>query len=240
MVDHRDLRRARGPDRSEERHAVEHVDQAVRGSEAAPDLVEDGRGPDTDPPAPPNDAGPRATGLDREARDGAGAEGHLESGRREVVAEVRDVHLRPARLRVVEIPERQDVDAADPGAVGPLGHLRVDGGLLGISRDGAHGGATTSEVARCGPHRRVPNVPTPVDALTDALPPVGPARALVIPMCDEVARIERTLSALAASSLALDDLELVLVDDGSADDTVAVATAAAASLGCTRGCSSSG
>ncbi len=50
-------------------------------------------------------------------------------------------------------------------------------------------------------------------------------------MCDEVARIERTLSALAASSLALDDLELVLVDDGSADDTVAVAVAAAASLG---------
>jgi dolichyl-phosphate beta-glucosyltransferase len=50
-------------------------------------------------------------------------------------------------------------------------------------------------------------------------------------MYNEVARIERTLHAIAGSPLAVDDLELVLVDDGSVDRTAAVAEEAAGALG---------
>jgi SAM-dependent methyltransferase len=50
-------------------------------------------------------------------------------------------------------------------------------------------------------------------------------------MCNEVARIERSLSLIAGSSLAGSGLELVLVDDGSEDRTVEVATQAAEDLG---------
>jgi dolichyl-phosphate beta-glucosyltransferase len=70
-----------------------------------------------------------------------------------------------------------------------------------------------------------------VDALIDAPGAIGPARALVIPMYNEVARIERTLETLAASPLVVGDLELVLVDDGSTDGTVEVASRAATRLG---------
>jgi SAM-dependent methyltransferase len=70
-----------------------------------------------------------------------------------------------------------------------------------------------------------------VDAPTDAIPAVGPARALVIPMHDEVGRIERSLTLLAGSPLGVGDVELVLVDDGSDDATADVARATAARLG---------
>jgi dolichyl-phosphate beta-glucosyltransferase len=70
-----------------------------------------------------------------------------------------------------------------------------------------------------------------VDALIDAPEAVGPARALVIPMFNEVGRIERTLETLAGSPLVVGELELVLVDDGSTDGTVEVAGRAATRLG---------
>jgi SAM-dependent methyltransferase len=70
-----------------------------------------------------------------------------------------------------------------------------------------------------------------VDALIDAPSAIGPARALVIPMCNEVARIERSLATIAASPLNAGDLELVLVDDGSIDRTATVAAEAAHRLG---------
>lgn len=70
-----------------------------------------------------------------------------------------------------------------------------------------------------------------MDALIDGPDAVGPARALVIPMFNEVARIERTLETLSTSPLVVGDLELVLVDDGSTDRTVEVATRGAAALG---------
>jgi dolichyl-phosphate beta-glucosyltransferase len=117
---------------------------------------------------------------------------------------------------MVQVPERQHVDVPHPRALGALRDGPVDRGALEVGGGGAHGDAILA---------------TPVASLNDAAAPVGPARALVIPMCNEVARIEPTLAALAASPLAVDDLELVLVDDGSVDDTVAVATAAAARLG---------
>jgi glycosyltransferase involved in cell wall biosynthesis len=70
-----------------------------------------------------------------------------------------------------------------------------------------------------------------VDAPTDGHGSIGPARALIIPMCNESARIEPTLRAIADASLAAGDLELVLVDDGSRDGTVGVAREVAARLG---------
>jgi dolichyl-phosphate beta-glucosyltransferase len=70
-----------------------------------------------------------------------------------------------------------------------------------------------------------------VDAPTDAPAALGPARALIVPMRDEVARIERSLDLLAGSPLGVGDLELVLVDDGSVDGTAEVARSIAARLG---------
>jgi len=54
------------------------------------------------------------------------------------------------------------------------------------------------------------------------------ARTLVIPMYREAARIAGTIHALAASPLDRPGTEIILVDDGSDDDTVAVARAALA------------
>src|SRR2546427_674290 len=54
------------------------------------------------------------------------------------------------------------------------------------------------------------------------------ARTLVIPMCREAPRIAGTIHTLAASSLNHPGTEIILVDDGSDDDTVAVARAALA------------
>src|SRR5207245_8790620 len=51
---------------------------------------------------------------------------------------------------------------------------------------------------------------------------------LVIPMYREAPRIARTIHTLAASSLDHPGTEIILVDDGSDDDTVAVARAAVA------------
>ena len=56
----------------------------------------------------------------------------------------------------------------------------------------------------------------------------GPSLTLVIPMFRESARITSTLEQLNAAGLA--DIRLVLVDDGSSDDTVAVATKCIARL----------
>ena len=57
----------------------------------------------------------------------------------------------------------------------------------------------------------------------------GPALTLVVPMFCEAARIERSLSLLAAAGL--DGIRLVLVDDGSTDATVTVAQACITRLG---------
>jgi len=54
------------------------------------------------------------------------------------------------------------------------------------------------------------------------------ARTLVIPMYREAPRIAGTIHTLAASSLNHPGTEIILVDDGSEDDTVAVARAALA------------
>ena len=54
------------------------------------------------------------------------------------------------------------------------------------------------------------------------------ARTLVIPMYREAPRIAGTIHTLAASSLSHPGTEIILVDDGSDDDTVAVARAALA------------
>ena len=54
--------------------------------------------------------------------------------------------------------------------------------------------------------------------------PTIPTRSLVIPMFDEQARIGDSIDVLAASGL-VDDVELVLVDDGSSDGTAEVAEA---------------
>jgi dolichyl-phosphate beta-glucosyltransferase len=54
------------------------------------------------------------------------------------------------------------------------------------------------------------------------------ARTLVIPMYREAPRIARTIHTLAPSFLNHPDTEIILVDDGSDDDTVAVARAALA------------
>lgn len=48
-------------------------------------------------------------------------------------------------------------------------------------------------------------------------------RSLIIPMFDESSRIEKSLRALAASSVHAPNTELLLVDDGSSDDTAAIA-----------------
>ena len=56
-------------------------------------------------------------------------------------------------------------------------------------------------------------------------------RSLIIPMFDESMRIESSLRALAASPLHAPDTEILLVDDGSADDTPAVAERLIAELG---------
>src|SRR3989475_5080422 len=54
------------------------------------------------------------------------------------------------------------------------------------------------------------------------------ARTLVIPMYREAPRIAGTIHTLAASSLNHPGTEIILVDDGSDDDTVAVTRAALA------------
>jgi dolichyl-phosphate beta-glucosyltransferase len=91
--------------------------------------------------------------------------------------------------------------------------------------------AARSAIARWTAPGTIPNLRTPMDEPTDALRPPVAGRALIVPMRDEVARIERSLATLAASSLGTDDLELVLVDDGSVDATASVARRAAARLG---------
>jgi dolichyl-phosphate beta-glucosyltransferase len=58
-------------------------------------------------------------------------------------------------------------------------------------------------------------------------------RSLVIPMYEEVGRIETTLATLAGSEL-MHDLELVLVDDGSRDGTARIARRMTSRLGLTR------
>lgn len=68
-------------------------------------------------------------------------------------------------------------------------------------------------------------------APTYASAPRGPVRSLIIPMRDEVGRIERSLAVLAGSPLAAGGLEIVMVDDGSRDGTPGVARAAAERLG---------
>lgn len=60
---------------------------------------------------------------------------------------------------------------------------------------------------------------------------VAPRRSLVIPMYDEAERIGSTLAVLAASALAGDDYEILLVDDGSIDGTADIADKAIADLG---------
>jgi SAM-dependent methyltransferase len=70
-----------------------------------------------------------------------------------------------------------------------------------------------------------------VEPPTDAPRLREAGRALIVPMRDEVARIERSLATLATSSLGSSDLEVVLVDDGSVDGTADVARNAAARLG---------
>jgi dolichyl-phosphate beta-glucosyltransferase len=69
-----------------------------------------------------------------------------------------------------------------------------------------------------------------VTAPTHAPAVLGPERSLIIPMRNEVGRIERSLSVLAGSPLATGGLEIVMVDDGSDDGTPAVARAAAQRL----------
>jgi glycosyltransferase involved in cell wall biosynthesis len=59
----------------------------------------------------------------------------------------------------------------------------------------------------------------------------APRRSLVIPMFREQDRIPATLELLAGSVLDAPDTELLLVDDGSDDDTVAVARQKATDLG---------
>ena len=61
-----------------------------------------------------------------------------------------------------------------------------------------------------------------------------PQRSLVIPMFDERARIGASIGVLAGSGLLDDNVELVLVDDGSSDDTPAVAERAIAEAGITH------
>jgi len=56
------------------------------------------------------------------------------------------------------------------------------------------------------------------------------ARTLVIPMFREAPRIARTIRVLAGSALDAPETEFILVDDGSDDDTVAVAEAALAAV----------
>lgn len=58
--------------------------------------------------------------------------------------------------------------------------------------------------------------------------PTIPARSLVIPMFDERARIARSIAVLAEAGLGADDLEVLLVDDGSTDGTAEVAEQALA------------
>lgn len=60
---------------------------------------------------------------------------------------------------------------------------------------------------------------------------MAPARTLVIPMYREAARIGSTLAALANSALNDPSTEILLVDDGSDDDTPAIAKSVAADLG---------
>ena len=61
--------------------------------------------------------------------------------------------------------------------------------------------------------------------------PTISVRSLVIPMYDEGTRIGRTIAALADSPLRRSGLELVLVDDGSSDDTSAIASGALSAHG---------
>lgn len=56
-------------------------------------------------------------------------------------------------------------------------------------------------------------------------------RSLIIPMFDESMRIEGSLRALAGSPLHAAETEIILVDDGSTDETVAVAERLIAELG---------
>ncbi|WP_436795907.1 glycosyltransferase [Actinospongicola halichondriae] len=61
--------------------------------------------------------------------------------------------------------------------------------------------------------------------------PTIPARSLVIPMFDEGSRIGATVRTLEASGIVDENVEILLVDDGSSDGTPEVAEAALASAG---------
>jgi len=61
--------------------------------------------------------------------------------------------------------------------------------------------------------------------------PASPRWSLIVPMYQEASRIEGTIAALSQSRLNSADVEFVLVDDGSDDDTAQVARAACARHG---------
>ena len=143
-----------GPQRDEERHAVEDLDDPVGGAEPTAPLVEDGAGEHAEAPAAAHD--PNA----RPAATSSGAPRTRPVCRvTSSPAAARCRHIsaawtsEPPGLGVVLVPEGQQVHPPDPRACRALGHRAVGGptGEVGGGDGAGHGGRARLAVADCGP-----------------------------------------------------------------------------------------
>ncbi len=188
---------------SEERDAVEDLDDAVARRRGAPRRSsQDGarehadagrRGGTTRTPSRSTSAGP--------PRHPAGVVGRPRARPRPRCRAIGAACTsEPPGLGVVEVPEGQQVHALDPASGRPArpsprwtARVEVGGGDRCWSRRGERDGRSRD----CGPTGGS-LIYAPLWMPRPTPPPLlGPARALVIPMCDEVARIERSLAAIA-------------------------------------------
>ena len=122
-----DLRLAR-PQRGEERHTVEDLDDAVAGTHAPRDLVERCRDEYPEAPAPTAHAKAVASDLAGCAVDSTGMQGDIETGECQMGAHLCGVLFGPSRFGVFEVTKGEDVHVADARVRGASAHRFVKRG----------------------------------------------------------------------------------------------------------------
>jgi hypothetical protein len=124
------------PQRREEGHPVPDLDEAVPSSVAVDDLVDRSPGKDQVAATLPDDLVPVAPAERWVPLRVGGPQQHLDARLRPQLGDGGGVHLRAARLDVVEVAPRDEVDPPEAGAGGDVAQL---GDLLGAIDDGHAG-----------------------------------------------------------------------------------------------------